>query len=59
MNLNDMQFGFQSGSGTTDVIFIVHQVQEKFLSKDKELWMAFVDLEKPSTEYHRRCFGGH
>ena len=32
--------------GTTDAIFIVRQVQEKLLGKQKELWMAFVDLEK-------------
>ena len=41
-----MQFGFIPGKGTTDAIFIVRQVQEKFLGKQKELWMAFVDLEK-------------
>src|SRR4051812_41943525 len=34
------------GKGTTDAIFIVRQVQEKLLGKQKELWMAFVDLEK-------------
>src|SRR2546425_7436318 len=41
-----MQFGFCPGKGTTDAIFIVRQVQEKLLGKRKELWMAFVDLEK-------------
>jgi len=30
----------------TDAIFIVRQLQEKYLAKNKELWMAFVDLEK-------------
>ena len=30
----------------TDAIFIFHQLQEKYLAKNKELWMAFVDLEK-------------
>mgnify|MGYP003460147097 FL=1 len=34
------------GKGTTDAIFIVRQLQEKYLAKKKELWMAFVDLEK-------------
>ena len=29
-----------------DAIFIVRQLQEKYLAKNKELWMAFVDLEK-------------
>ena len=46
VKIDDMQFGFRSGRGTTDAIFIVRQVQEKFLAKKKDLWMAFVDLEK-------------
>ena len=41
-----MQFGFSPDKGTTDAIFIVQHVQEKFLGKQKELWMAFVDLKK-------------
>ena len=43
---DDMQFGFSKGKGTTDAIFIVRQLQERYLCKKKELWMAFVDLEK-------------
>ena len=27
-------------------VFIVRQLQEKYLAKSKDLWMAFVDLEK-------------
>src|SRR2546425_9764037 len=46
VKMDDMQFGFSPGKGTTDPIFIVRQVQEKFLGKQKELWIAFVDLEK-------------
>ena len=41
-----MQIGFRSGRGTTDAIFIARQLQERYLSKNKELWMAFIDLEK-------------
>ena len=44
--LDSMQFGFTSGKGTTDTIFIVIQMQEKYMAKKKELRMAFVDLEK-------------
>jgi hypothetical protein len=44
--INDMQFGFREGRGTTDAIFIVRQLQEKYLAKGRELWLAFVDLEK-------------
>lgn len=46
VDLDEMQFGFRPGRGTTDAIFVVRQLQEKYLSKNKELWMAFVDLEK-------------
>src|SRR6267154_48759 len=45
VKLEEMQFGFSPGKGTTDAIFIVRQVQEKFLGK-QQLWMAFVELEK-------------
>jgi hypothetical protein len=44
--IDGMQFGFRAGKGTTDAIFVVRQLQEKFLEKKRELWMAFVDLEK-------------
>src|SRR6267154_4514775 len=46
VKLEEKQFGFSPGKGTTDAIFIVRQVQEKFLEKQKELWMTFVDLDK-------------
>ena len=46
MSVNDMQFGFRPGRGTTDAIFIVRQIQERFLEKKRDVWMAFVDLEK-------------
>ena len=42
-----MQFGFMCrGCGTTDAIFIVTQLLEKFMAKRKKLYFAFVDLEK-------------
>ena len=40
------QFGFVPGRGTTDTIFVVRQLQEKYLAANKRLYMAFVDLEK-------------
>jgi hypothetical protein len=45
VKIDSMQFRFMAGRGTTDAIFIVRQLQEKYLTKNKELWMAFVDLE--------------
>ena len=35
-----------AGRSTTDGIFIVCQLQDKYLAKKKYLWIAFVDLEK-------------
>ena len=46
IKIDDMQFGFMPGRGTTDAIFIVRQLQEKLLAKTKNLYLAFVDLEK-------------
>ena len=46
VSINDSQFGFGPGRGTTDTIFLVRQLHEKYLSANKRLYMAFVDLEK-------------
>jgi len=46
VKLDDMQFGFTPGKGTTDAIFIVRQMIERFKEKGKKLNLAFVDLEK-------------
>ena len=57
--IDSMQFGFMKGCGTTDAIFILRQLQEKYMAKNKKLYFAFVDLEKPLTEYLERFCGGH
>ena len=44
--IDDMEFGFMPGCGTTDAIFIVRQLQEKVLNKNQNLYFAFIDLEK-------------
>ena len=46
IEIDNMQFGFRKGRGTTDAIFIVNQLQEKYLEMQKDLFFAFVDLEK-------------
>ena len=45
MSINNMQFGFMPGKGTTNAIFIMRQVQVKYQAK-KKLYYYFVDLEK-------------
>ena len=44
--IDDMQFGFMKGKGTTDAIFMARQMQENFRVKGKKLYFGFVDLEK-------------
>ena len=53
-----MQFGFMPGRGTTDAIFIVRQLQEKCLDKNKSLYFAFIDLERLLIEYHVKYYDG-
>jgi len=42
IDIDDMQFGFIKGKGTTDAIFIVRQMQEKFRAKGKKslFWLC-------------------
>ena len=40
------KFGIVQGRGTTEAIFVVRQLQEKYLAAIKRLYMVFVDLEK-------------
>ena len=58
--IDEMQFAFVPGRGTTDAIFIIRQLQEKFLSrkdlndKNLTLFFAFVDLEKAFDRVPRK-----
>jgi len=46
IDIDDMQFGFIKGKGTSDAIFIVRLMQEKFKAKGNKPYFGFVDLEK-------------
>ena len=46
VNVDDMPFGFMLGPGTTDAIFILRQIQEQYIGKNRILYFVFVDLEK-------------
>ena len=46
VSIDDSQFGFVPGRGTTDAILLVRQLLEKYLAVYKRLYMAFIDLEK-------------
>ena len=45
VEIDELQYGFVSGRGTTDTIFIVRQLQEEHKAANKLLYLAFVDLE--------------
>ena len=44
--IDEMQCSFMRGRGTTDAIFIIHQLKEKHLVAGKPLFLAFIHLEK-------------
>ena len=47
VKLDEMQMGFMPGRGTTDAIFILRQLLEKYEMAGRDLFMVFADLEKP------------
>ena len=46
VSIHDSQFDFVPGRGTTDAMFVVRQVQGKYLAANKRLYTASVDLKK-------------
>ena len=54
ISIDEMQCGFMPGRGTVDAIFMVRQLQEKYLSRKKKLYYCFVDLEKAFDRVPRR-----
>ena len=54
VSIDNSQFGFVPGRGTTDAIFVVRQLQEKYLAANKRLYVAFVDLEKAFDRVPRK-----
>jgi len=53
IDINDTQFGFMKGKGTTDAIFIVRQMQEKFRTNPNPAFSALMLLV--GQEWHRAC----
>ena len=54
VSIHDSQFGFVPGRGTQDAIFVVRQLQEKYLAANKRLYIAFVNLEKAFDRVPRK-----
>ena len=54
LEIHQQQFGFMSGRSTTDAIFILRQLQEKYCQNKQKLYHIFVDLEKAFDKVPRR-----
>ena len=52
--LTPLQTMFMHGWGITCAIFILRQLQEKHLAKNRKLYLAFVDLEKAFNQVPRK-----
>ena len=46
MSIDDMQFGFMPGKGSTDAIIIMGPIQLRHQLRKKKLYYDFEDLEK-------------
>ena len=44
--IGEEQCGFRSGRGCVDQVFVLKQMSEKFVDKNKSLYVAYMDLEK-------------
>ena len=54
VSLDEMQFGFMPGKGTTDALFILRRMQEEYNDKGRQLYMCFVDLDKAFDRVTRK-----
>ena len=55
LHIHEHQFGFARGKSTTDAIFVVRQLQEKYVEKNRTLYHIFVDLEKAFDKIPRHA----
>ena len=58
VDIDKMQYGFMSGRGTVDAVFILSRLSEKFRATNKKFFFIFADLEKPFDRVPRAviCF---
>ena len=40
VKVDEMQFGFMPGKGTTDAVFILRRLEEEYLDKEKKLYIC-------------------
>ena len=51
--LSESQCGFRAGRGTSDMIFVARQLQEKCREQNRPLYAAFIDLTKAFDTVNR------
>ena len=44
--MNEVHSVFMAGHGTTDFIYILKQLQEKYVAKKKQWYFSFINLKK-------------
>ena len=50
VSIDQMQFGFMPGKGTTDAMFIMRQVQEKHQANKKEAVLCFCGFREGESQ---------
>ncbi|CAH1270878.1 Hypp4486 [Branchiostoma lanceolatum] len=53
-HLPESQCGFRANRGTTDMVFVLRKVQEKYREQNKGLYITFVDLSKAFDTVSRK-----
>ncbi|KAI0235343.1 hypothetical protein LSAT2_014176, partial [Lamellibrachia satsuma] len=51
--LPESQCGFRAGRGTTDMIFTMRQIPEKYREQNQHLYLVFIDLTKHFDSVNR------
>ncbi len=57
VSIGEEQFGFVKGKSTTDAIFALRQLQERYREGQQDLHCVFIDLEKAYESRGKNCIG--
>jgi len=58
VDVDEMQFGFVPKKDTTDAIFIIRKLQEKYISVKKLFYLHSLTWKRHLIGYPERLFGG-